>query len=130
MKKLMVSAIATVSLLGGATAVEAQPPLVVGVDHPGDATLQQAQYVYLGHDYCWYGGGWHGPGFYWCGYAWRRGWGWGGPVGWRGWYSGPHYWRGGVWVGPHGYAHPEWGGWRGAHDWHGDQHRRHHHPPY
>ena len=42
-------------------------------------------YFYDGRRYCWYDGGWHGPGWYWCGYAWRRGFGWGGPHGWRGW---------------------------------------------
>jgi hypothetical protein len=47
--------------------------------------LHKAQYVYGGRNYCWYGAGWRGPGWYWCGYAWRRGFGWGGPVGWRGW---------------------------------------------
>ena len=60
-------------------------------------TVEKTQFVYLGQDYCWYPDGWHGPGFYWCGYAWRRGFGWGGPIGWRGWH--PHR---GVVVGPHG----------------------------
>ena len=31
-----------------------------------------------GRRYCWYDDGWQGPGWYWCGYAWRRGLGWGG----------------------------------------------------
>jgi len=48
-------------------------------------TTESAQFVWNGRRYCWYDGGWHGPGWYWCGNAWRRGIGWGGPVGWRGW---------------------------------------------
>jgi len=48
--------------------------------------LQKTQYwLWGGRNYCWYDFGWHGPGFYWCGYATRRGYGWGGPIGWRGW---------------------------------------------
>jgi hypothetical protein len=122
MKKLIMGAVAALSLAAGAA--QAARPLVVGVDHPGDAVLEKAQYVYLGHDWCWYEGAWRGPGFYWCGYAWRRGYGWGGPAGWRGWYGGGHYWRHGAWIGPRGYAHPEWGGWRGERDWHGHGRRR------
>src|SRR6201996_7316455 len=50
--------------------------------------IEQAQFVYLGRNYCWYDDGWRGPGFYWCGYAWRRGFGWGGGAGWHGWHRG------------------------------------------
>jgi hypothetical protein len=51
---------------------------------------ETVQYVYRGRNHCWYPTGWKGPGWYWCGYRWRRGYGWGGPVGWRGWnYRGP-----------------------------------------
>jgi len=47
---------------------------------------QKTQFwLWGGRNYCWYDLGWRGPGFYWCGYANRRGFGWGGPVGWRGW---------------------------------------------
>src|SRR5579871_6174061 len=113
MKKLVLGAMSALSLLAGAATAQANPLLVTGVDRPGDAVVEKAQYFYGGHDYCWYDGGWHGPGFYYCGFAWRRGWGWGGPLGWRGWYGGPTYWRGGAWIGPRGYAHREWGGWRG-----------------
>jgi hypothetical protein len=113
MNKLILAASAALSLTaaGGTGAAQAATPLVVGVDHPGDAVLRDVQYVYLGHDWCWYNGAWRGPGFYWCGYAWRRGFGWGGPAGWRGWSYGPHYWRGGAWIGPRGYSQPEWRGW-------------------
>src|SRR4051812_49745987 len=50
--------------------------------------VEKSQYFYDGRNYCWYPDGWHGPGFYWCGYAWRSGFGWGGPIGWRGWRGG------------------------------------------
>jgi hypothetical protein len=46
---------------------------------------ENVQYVYGGRRHCWYPDGWHGPGWYWCGYQMRRGYGWGGPAGWRGW---------------------------------------------
>jgi hypothetical protein len=74
-------------------------------------TLQDAQYLWGGRNYCWYPGGWRGPGYYWCGYAWRRGYGWGGPVGWHGWGWGGRGWHGGGWHGG--------GGWRGGGGWHG-----------
>ena len=37
-------------------------------------------FVYRGRAYCFYPSGWHGPGWYRCGFAWRRGLGWGGGV--------------------------------------------------
>ena len=56
--------------------------------------LEDAQFFFLGHNFCWYDGGWQGPGWYWCGYAWNNGYGWGGGDGWRGWnrsaYRGSH----------------------------------------
>ena len=71
-------------------------PLNSGIGEAADrlSAIEQAQFFYLGHNYCWYPDGWHGPGFYWCGYAWRSGFGWGGPIGWRGW-RGPGF-RAGV----------------------------------
>ena len=51
--------------------------------------IDNVQYVWGGRNYCWYANAWSGPGWYWCGYAWRRGFGWGGPVGWRGWHHRP-----------------------------------------
>ena len=47
--------------------------------------VQNAQFIYEGRQHCWYDRGWHGPGWYWCGYAFRRGLGWGGEAGWNGW---------------------------------------------
>jgi len=50
--------------------------------------VEDAQFFFLGHNFCWYDGGWQGPGWYWCGYAWNNGYGWGGGDGWRGWSRG------------------------------------------
>ncbi len=47
--------------------------------------VENAQFVWGGRNYCWYNSAWQGPGWYWCGYAWRRGFGWGGRAGWHGW---------------------------------------------
>ncbi|HEY2177936.1 MAG TPA: hypothetical protein VGH15_05085 [Caulobacteraceae bacterium] len=94
MKQLLLSTIAAAAVLGLAGTASAAAPagdgpparLVVGVYNPAEpVTLEQAQFVYGGRNYCWYPGGWHGPGYYWCGYAYRRGFGWGGPRGWNGW---------------------------------------------
>ncbi len=52
--------------------------------------VENAQFFYGGHNYCFYLDGWHGPGWYWCGYAFRRGYGWGGPEGWHGWHRGEY----------------------------------------
>ena len=45
-------------------------------------TVEQVQFYWNDHEYCFYEDGWHGPGWYMCGYAWRRGYGWGGGRGW------------------------------------------------
>jgi hypothetical protein len=47
--------------------------------------VQDAQYVYEGRRHCWYTRAWNGAGWYRCGYASRRGHGWGGADGWNGW---------------------------------------------
>lgn len=49
------------------------------------AAIEQVQFRFGGYDYCWYDDGWRGPGWYWCGYAYRTGYGWGGPLGWNNW---------------------------------------------
>ena len=49
------------------------------------AAINKVAFIYRGRRFWWYNTGWRGPGWYWCGYRWRRGFGWGGPVGWRGW---------------------------------------------
>src|SRR5689334_12191203 len=47
-------------------------------------------YVHEGHRFCFYFDGWHGPGWYRCGFAHRRGLGWGGVYGWNDWSYGPY----------------------------------------
>ncbi|HEY1888051.1 MAG TPA: hypothetical protein VGG86_18685 [Roseiarcus sp.] len=47
--------------------------------------IEKAQFFWGGRRYCWYPSGWRGAGWYQCGFAWRRGFGWGGPAGWHGW---------------------------------------------
>lgn len=129
MKRLRTSIISVAAALGlasaaGGAVADPAPQLALtdtapaallsdGVYNPANpAGLEQAQFLWGGRNYCWYGGGWHGPGWYWCGYAWRRGFGWGGPMGWHGW-----RWHGGGWHG--GWRHHGWhghGGWH--HGWH------------
>lgn len=78
----------------GASGAQAAPMSVdrlAGIDM---SLKQDAQYFYEGRRYCFYPNGWRGPGYYWCGYNWRRGYGWGGPMGWRGWGAPrPHYYE-------------------------------------
>ena len=64
-----------------------------------DLVEKTAIYVVDGRRYCFYFNGWHGPGWYRCGFAFRRGLGWGGVYGWRGWEYGPaarRFGRGGI----------------------------------
>jgi hypothetical protein len=70
--------------------------------------IVEAQFIFGGRNYCWYDAGWRGPGYYWCGYAMRRGLGWGGAAGWHGWAHGggrPHGGRPGGGHGGHGGGH-------------------------
>jgi hypothetical protein len=72
---------------------------------PGFNLVEKTQFVFGGRNYCFYTNGWRGPGWYWCGYASRRGHGWGGPSGWHGWRHGGY--RGGHHVSPrHGHRGP------------------------
>src|SRR5436305_2096835 len=59
------------------------------------ALTETAQlYVFGGRRYCWYDDGWNGEGWYWCGYQFRRGFGYGGGLGYRGWRRGGDFRRG------------------------------------
>jgi hypothetical protein len=66
----------------GAGSFSAAAAPVAGVSHPAASMVEQAQFYWNDHQYCFYEDGWHGPGWYMCGYAWRRGYGWGGGRGW------------------------------------------------
>jgi hypothetical protein len=135
----------TALILGGSSGERAEaaqlaaPGLGAAVDPA--RMIETVQFYWDGRRYCWYRHGWHGPGFYRCGYAWRHGHGWGGPMGWHGWYpdgapggpagpggpppgpgwgppgpgwgpGGPHHGPGGGHrPGPGGGLHPGPGGW-------------------
>ncbi len=82
------AALSSSSFAVGAASAEPAPQLIFGVDQPGDVvSLERVQFAFGGHSYCWYDAGWQGPGFYWCGYANRRGLGWGGGDGFHGWHN-------------------------------------------
>jgi hypothetical protein len=128
LKRTILAAAAALTAAGGASAgfvptlaandaVGTTPRLIVGVYDPAQPVqLEKAAWFWGGNNYCWYPAGWHGPGYYWCGYAWRRGFGWGGSIGWHGWGGGG--WRGGHggWRGGHRGWHGGHGGWHGSHD--------------
>ena len=65
------------------------------------APVEKAQFFWGGYNYCWYDDAWNGPGWYYCGYAWNRGFGWGGPMGWHHWGHGGPGWVG---HGPYGHG--------------------------
>jgi hypothetical protein len=97
MRKLqtaVLAVLASIGLASAAGAVSAAPivsnpdgaRLITGVYSSTDQVqLTQAQWAWRGQNYCWYPNGWRGPGYYQCGFAMRRGFGWGGPAGWNGW---------------------------------------------
>ena len=89
-------AIAAVALAASTFTIKADAMPLGGLGSAADSLglVEKSQYFFAGRDYCWYPDGWHGPGFYWCGYAYRVGYGWGGPIGWRGW-RGPGFRAGG-----------------------------------
>ena len=86
MRKFALTLAIALSATAFAIKADAAPLSGSGVGQAADAlsTVEKTQYIYLGREYCWYPDGWRGPGFYWCGYNYRRGLGWGGPIGWRG----------------------------------------------
>jgi hypothetical protein len=96
MRKLSLAIAAAAALTAGSAVADAalaaplpsagSAPVFSALYTPGGAPLlQQTQYMWGGRRYCWYPEGWRGPGYYWCGYAGRRGLGWGGGYGWHGW---------------------------------------------
>jgi hypothetical protein len=119
MRNLLLRA-AAAALLTCAAVTDVEAQLAYGV-YTGDqrARIEPAQfYIFGGRHYCAYDDGWRGPGYYWCGYAWHRGFGWGGGWGWHGWGHGGYgaYRNGG------GHFHGGHGGHGGGH--HGGGHHR------
>jgi hypothetical protein len=134
MKKLLLTFVA-LSALGCVSTASAAPSPQFGADALNHvSSVEKAQFVFGGRNYCFYLNGWHGPGWYWCGYSWRRGYGWGGGRGWHGWHEGGR--RGGVVFrggrgyrggyghggGGHGGGHPHIGGHGGHGGGHGGGH--------
>jgi hypothetical protein len=73
MKKAIVTAVLAAAVTAG------------GLSLPALVRAQPiVPFLFGGHQYCWYDAGWQGAGWYWCGYAERRGYGWGGGAGWHG----------------------------------------------
>src|SRR5215203_5659060 len=98
-KLYVLAAAATLSLTCSTS--QAMPVTAGAISDAIDETNlveKTAVYIVQGHRYCFYFDGWHGPGWYRCGFAFRRGLGWGGVYGWRGWEYGPaaRRFRGGV----------------------------------
>src|SRR5262245_51065821 len=73
------------AMIGGRSHAAVMDPdaLRVAADELGAVEL--VQFTWRGRNFCWYNTGWRGPGWYQCGFRWRRGSGWGGPLGWHGW---------------------------------------------
>ena len=89
MRTLHVTGLALAIAAGFALPLAGSAQAAMGGALPSTQVLpvEQAQFFFLGHNYCWYDNGWQGPGWYWCNYAWRSGYGWGGGDGWQGWSS-------------------------------------------
>jgi Chaperone of endosialidase len=95
MRRFVVTIAAATVFVAGApllgASVGAAPIVAPGAIRAAADTLnviESVQFIWLGHNYCWYDDGWNGPGWYWCGYGANVGTGWGGGYGW-------HHWRGG-----------------------------------
>lgn len=93
MRKIIFGLATGVACLGAVLTGSAQAAPVSHIDPLAGvigamSSVDEAQFVTGGRRYCFYPNGWRGPGFYQCGYAFRRGLGWGGPVGWNGWRAG------------------------------------------
>lgn len=90
MRRLFLAGTASLFAFGGIALSEGAQAAAFGDPRLQDmastfSLTQDVQFLYSGRRYCFYVDGWRGPGFYWCGYAHRRGRGWGGERGWRGW---------------------------------------------
>ena len=88
--RLVIAAASALTLAGVLATGTAQAGVPGGPDAIRAAAqngllAEQVQFRWGGYDYCWADDGWRGPGWYWCGYAYRPGFGWGGPLGWNNW---------------------------------------------
>jgi hypothetical protein len=86
-------AIAAGALLAATHASAGTFPVNAGLIGAGSDLIDQVAvrvYVHEGNRYCFYFNGWHGPGWYRCGFAFRRGLGWGGVYGWNSWGYAPY----------------------------------------
>ena len=93
MKTLHLTGLALAIAAGFALPLAGSAEAAMGGALPSTQILpvENAQFFFLGHNFCWYDGGWQGPGWYWCGYAWNNGYGWGGGEGWHGWNHGAYH---------------------------------------
>src|SRR4051812_38303735 len=92
MQRSLLSVAAAVTLCFAANATQAMPisqGAIRAASDDSNIIERVAVYVVEGSRYCFYFDGWHGAGWYRCGYAFRRGHGWGGVYGWQGWEYGP-----------------------------------------
>ena len=83
-KILFVVAACAAALVAGAKESEASPAGGAGaLGNAVDSSMTEPAQVYVraGRRYCFYVDAWRGPGWYRCGFAWRRGLGWGGTYG-------------------------------------------------
>src|SRR5215475_6082700 len=89
MRKICLTLTATLAvaaaMIGGRSHAAVMDPDALRVAADELAAVEMVQFTWRGRPFCWYDTGWRGPGWYQCGFRWRRGSGWGGPVGWRGW---------------------------------------------
>ena len=79
MRRFAITVVAAIAFVVGApimgTNVRAAPIVALGtIDNMN--MVERVQFIWLGHNYCWYDDGWNGPGWYWCGYAFNSGYGW------------------------------------------------------
>jgi len=89
MRKLCLTLTATFAvvgvMIGGRSHAAVIDPNALQAAADELAAVELVQFRWRGRTFCWYNTGWRGPGWYQCGFRWRRGLGWGGPIGWRGW---------------------------------------------
>ncbi len=106
LRNLVVALAATAAMVvgGNAGAASMSAPAAMRTAADSLKMIENVQFFWSGHNYCWYDDGWNGPGWYWCNMYLQSGIGWGGGYGW-------HHWRGGH---PHSYYQGGRGGQLGG----------------